>query len=614
MIPKTSETKKSLVAGARDGRASIRTQRHGAGAVRGALTAGRKQAKTAQFVRSAGATASRTAVVAGRAAAAAGNTARAVAAAAASVIGSTPILAAATVVIVAAMVALVAVAWLLPAAQQAQGTGEDSGSFAMADDYPYKGMYSEDDMSPLGYAYGNCTDFVAWRINRDAGGGAAPWKLTWKDLTPQGGNGADWGNIGNLPGWTYTRRPVPGDVISIRRAGVLGSSTSAVGHVGYVGAVDGSGTVTIENYGHGRYFLTAAFLAQLDDPETGLAQLTETIIANTTGEKDNGGDGFWERAERALLTALTAYVWATTAHTGSTEPNLPGVLDLQKGMQGSEENKDEMTSETDLRFAAAREIVAEWHSNPNPDDDPAVMKVLDFACRQYRIYEQGPAETRMSVVISLGVRLALLDMHDVRTILTTDDLAIDRIGYERTALFLQIPDTHHIFKFISAMFWQTLFSLTVYQADHEKTGHLPELLHMFLDEFANIGKIPAFEQVMATIRSRGISASIIMQSRSQGKTLFGDAWAGVENNCDTKLFLGGDEEQTTKWVSQLLGYQTIVTSEYSESRGSHGSWSKSMRVTKRELMMPDEIGRLPDDEAILKIRGMNPFRSKKLAV
>ncbi|UAJ81710.1 type IV secretory system conjugative DNA transfer family protein (plasmid) [Leifsonia sp. ZF2019] len=351
-----------------------------------------------------------------------------------------------------------------------------------------------------------------------------------------------------------------------------------------------------------------------DEPETGLAQLTETIIANTTGEKEGGGDGFWERAERALLTALTAYVWATTAQTDTTEPNLPGVLDLQKGMQGSEENKDAMTSETDLRFQAAREIVTEWHSNPNPDDDPAVIKVLDFACRQYRIYEQGPAETRMSVVISLGVRLAPLDMHDVRNILTTDDLAIDKIGYERTALFLQIPDTHRTFKFISAMFWQTLFSLTVYQADHEETGHLPELLHMFLDEFANIGKIPAFEQVMATIRSRGISASIIMQSRSQGKTLFGDAWAGVENNCDTKLFLGGDEEETTKWVSGLLGYQTIVTPEISESRGSHGSWSKSMRVTKRELMMPDEIGRLPDDEAILKIRGMSPFRSKKLAI
>ncbi|UAJ81705.1 CHAP domain-containing protein (plasmid) [Leifsonia sp. ZF2019] len=266
LLPKATGAK-NLVTGTRDGRAAIRTQRHGSGLVRGGIIAGRKRAKGVASARSVGVSASRTAAAASRAAAAAANTVRAIVAALTSALSSAPVLLITAIVVVAVMAVLVAVAWLLPGAQQVQaeqsaGTNL-AGSFGLVDDYPYKGKYSEDAMSPLGYAYGNCTDFVAWRINRDAGVSTAPWKLTWKDLTPHGGNGADWGNLGNLPGWDYTRTPVPGDVISIKRAGVLGSSTSNIGHVGYVGAVDGAGTVTIENYGRGRYFLTTVSVAQL---------------------------------------------------------------------------------------------------------------------------------------------------------------------------------------------------------------------------------------------------------------------------------------------------------------------------------------------------------------
>lgn len=348
-----------------------------------------------------------------------------------------------------------------------------------------------------------------------------------------------------------------------------------------------------------------------DEIETGIMQLVESIMMNTTG-KESTGDQFFERAEKALLTALVAYEWATTYVTESQEPNLPGVLDLQKGMDGSEEDKDARDSETDIKFQAAREIVAEWQMSQDSDDDEQVMKVLDFACRLYRVYEQGAVETRKSIVISLGVRLSPLDMHDIRDILSTDDLALDKIGYEPTALFLQIPDTHSTFKFVAAMFWQCMFEQTVYQADHEESGRLPRMLHMFLDEFANIGKLPEFDKKMATIRSRGISASIVMQSYSQGKALFKDEWDGIVGNCDTTLFLGTNDQATAEWMSKRLGNETVISQDTSRSYGGTGSWSKSNRTMKRPLMEPDEVGGLADELAIVKIRGLHPFMSRKL--
>lgn len=350
------------------------------------------------------------------------------------------------------------------------------------------------------------------------------------------------------------------------------------------------------------------------DPETSVAQLTETIIANTTG-KESRGDGFWERAERALLTALIAYIWATKTDADGG-PSLPDVVDLHKEMEGSESNPDEFTSETDLKMEAARAIVKEWHENPEAfgAGDTAVMKMLDFATRQYRVYQQGPAETRLSVIISLGVRLAPLDMHDVREVLSGDDIALDRIGAEPTALFLQIPDSHATFRFLAAMFWQSLFEKNIYIADHSPGGSLRVPLHCFLDEFANIGKIPGFEIIMATIRSRGISASIIVQAFAQGKAIWRDDWETIVGNCDSILFLGGRDAQTTEWLSKQLGDETITMEEYSQSYGVTGSRTKSQRTLKRALLTPDEIGRMSNDEAILLIRGLRPFRSRKAAI
>lgn len=350
------------------------------------------------------------------------------------------------------------------------------------------------------------------------------------------------------------------------------------------------------------------------EPETGVAQLTETIMANTSG-KESRGDGFWERAERALLTSLIAYVWATTTEE-SGKMHLPSVVDLHKAMEGSESNPDEFTSETDLKMEAARTIVAEWQADPESfgAEDEAVMKMLDFAARQYRIYQQGPAETRLSIVISLGVRLSPLDMHDVREILSSDDIALDRVGRESTALFLQLPDTHVTFRFLAAMFWQSLFAENVYIADHNEGGTLDVPLHCFLDEFANIGKIPSFEVLMATIRSRRISASIIVQAFSQGKAIWKEDWNTIVGNCDSLLFLGGRDQETTEWLSKQLGDATITMDEFSQTYGATGSRTKAQRTMKRALLTPDEIGRMSNDEAILLIRGLKPFKSRKAAI
>lgn len=348
-------------------------------------------------------------------------------------------------------------------------------------------------------------------------------------------------------------------------------------------------------------------------PEASIAQLTECIIANTSTERASG-DGFWERAERALLSALIAYVWATKPEDQGSEPSLVDVVDLQKQMAASEQNSDKFHSEVDDRFAVARELVEQWRQEPNSDADEGVMKVLEFAVRQYRTFEQGAGETKKSIIISLGVRLAPLDMSDVRTIIADDTIRLDEIGYERTALFLAIPDTHQTFKFLAAMFWQSLFEKNVYLADHEDSGQLPIGVHCFLDEFANIGKIPSFPIVISTIRSRGISASIIVQSYKQGQALWKDDWPTIVANCDSILFLGGRDLDTNKWLSSLIGDETVTTEDISRSYGLTGSWTRAQHSVKRALMTPDEIGVMPNSLALLLIRGLRPFRSPKVKI
>ncbi len=339
--------------------------------------------------------------------------------------------------------------------------------------------------------------------------------------------------------------------------------------------------------------------------------LTENFVANTTGKKPAASGDFWEKAERALLNALISYVYATKGPDGS----MVDVVDMLARMQASESDENQR-SEIDLIYEAVDDLVAET-SSEDPDsfteDALQTLGMLRFSASQYRTYTQGAGETKKSVIISLGVRMAPLHMAQIRRLLATDSIGLDRIGQEKTALYLILPDTHAAFNFLAAIFYEQLFETNLRLADHSGTGRLAHQVQCFMDEFANIGLIPSFERKIAVMRSRGISVSVVIQNFSQGKARYKDDWETIVGNCDSLLFLGGTEKSTTEYISKLLGKQTIVGSDTSQSKGRQGSYSISDRRLGRELLTPDEIGRLPGDECIYILRGVRPFRSKKLA-
>lgn len=337
--------------------------------------------------------------------------------------------------------------------------------------------------------------------------------------------------------------------------------------------------------------------------------LTENFITNTNGQKPSGGDGFWEKAERALLNALISYTYFTEGPDGS----LIDVVDLLAKMQASEEDETQ-ASEIDILFESVNDYIAGFDEDPEGwgDEAKAAVNGLRFAAAQYNTYTQGAGETKKSVIISLGVRMAPLHMTQIRELLSSDTIELEKIGMEKTALFLVIPDTHAAFNFLAAIFYEQLFETNLHLADHLDTGRLPYQVQCFMDEFANIGKMPSFERKIAVMRSRGISTAIIMQNYSQGKAMYKDDWETIVGNCDSLLFLGGNEKSTTEYISKILGKQTILSEETSQSKGRSGSYSQSQRKLGRELLTPDELGRLPGGECIYILRGIPAFRSKKL--
>ncbi|VEG28511.1 VirD4-like conjugal transfer protein, CD1115 family [Actinomyces howellii] len=342
--------------------------------------------------------------------------------------------------------------------------------------------------------------------------------------------------------------------------------------------------------------------------EVDCAILTENFIANTTGQKPSTGSDFWEKAERALLTSLISYVYFTKGADGT----LLDVVDMLAAMSASEED-EHATSEIDALFAATKECIDDYDAEPQAYDAEAVamLEGLRFSCSQYNVYTQGAGETKKSIIISLGVRMAPLHMAQVRRILASDSIAADQVGARPTALFLVVPDTHQAFSFLASIFYETFFERNVYLADHNG-GRLTVPIQCFMDEFANIGKMPSFERKIAVMRSRGISTAVILQNYSQGKALYRDDWETIVGNCDSLLFLGGNEASTTEFISKRLGKETITQEDSSLQRGTSGSWSRSWRSTGRELLLPDEVARLPGRECLYLLRGVAPFRSRKL--
>ena len=324
--------------------------------------------------------------------------------------------------------------------------------------------------------------------------------------------------------------------------------------------------------------------------EKDILKLVTTIIVNTKGEGEKASEDFWVKAERLLYTALIAFIWY---EGDEEEKNLNTLLDLLNESETREEDET-YQNPVDMMF---REL---------EERDPQ-----HFAVRQYKKYKMAAGKTAKSILISCGARLAPFDIAELREIMSYDEMELDKIGDRKTALFLIMSDTDTTFNFVIAMLQSQLFNLLCDKADDEYGGRLPVHVRVIADEFANIGQIPQFDKLIATIRSREISASIILQSQSQLKAMYKDSADTILGNCDTTLFLGGKEKTTLKEMSELLGKETIDLYNTSETRSNQKSFGLNYQKTGKQLMTEDEIAVMDGGKCILQIRGARPFFSDK---
>ena len=324
--------------------------------------------------------------------------------------------------------------------------------------------------------------------------------------------------------------------------------------------------------------------------EKDILKLVNVIIANTKGDGEKSSEDFWIKAERLLYCALIGYIWYEAE---PEERNFITLLDLLNACEAREDDET-YKSPVDILF-----------------DDLAKKQPEHFAVKQYVKFKMAAGKTLKSILVSCGARLAPFDIKELRDIMTEDELELDTMGDRKTALFLIMSDTDTTFNFVIAMLQSQLFNLLCDKADDFYNGRLPVHVRCLLDEFANIGQIPNFDKLIATIRSREISASIILQSQSQLKTIYKDAADTIVGNCDVTLFLGGKEKSTLKEISELLGKETIDSLSQSENRGAQTSHGLSYQKLGKELMTQDEIAVMDGGKCILQLRGVRPFFSDK---
>lgn len=323
--------------------------------------------------------------------------------------------------------------------------------------------------------------------------------------------------------------------------------------------------------------------------ETDILKLVTTLITNTKGE-GKGGDDFWIKAETLLYVALIGYIYYELPEE---KQNFSTLIDLLNKMQVREDDED-FQNEVDELF-----------------EKLAQKKPEHFAVRQYLKYKMASGKTAKSILVSCGARLAVFDIEELREITAYDELHLDTIGDKRTALFLIMSDTDASFNFLISMAYSQLFNLLCEKADDVYGGRLPVHVRCLIDEFANIGQIPNFEKLVATIRSREISACIVLQAQSQLKAIYKDNADTIVGNCDTLLFLGGKEKTTLKEMEELLGKETIDTYNTGESRGREVSHSLNYQKLGKSLMSVDELAVMDGGKCILQLRGVRPFLSDK---
>ena len=327
--------------------------------------------------------------------------------------------------------------------------------------------------------------------------------------------------------------------------------------------------------------------------EKDILKLVNTIIANTRGEGAQASEDFWVKSERLLFTAYIGYIWYEAIEE---EQNFITLLDMIDASE-TREDDESFKNAVDLMF-----------------DELEERDLNHFAVRQYKKYKLAAGKTAKSILISCGARLAPFDIKELRELTQYDELELDMIGDRKTAFFVIISDTDDTFNFLVAIMYSQLFNQLCERADDVYNGRLPIHVRFLLDEFANLGTIPKFDKLIATMRSREISASIILQAKSQLKAIYKDSADTIQGNCDTTLFLGGKEMTTLKEMSEILGKETIDLFNTSDTRGTSQSYGLNYSKTGKELMSQDEIAVMDGGKCIMQLRGVRPFFSDKFDI
>ena len=321
-----------------------------------------------------------------------------------------------------------------------------------------------------------------------------------------------------------------------------------------------------------------------------ILKLITNLIRNTTPKGSQTNDPFWEKSETALLQALMLYLYHEAPEY---EQNFTMVMEMIAAAEVKEDD-EEYESPLDLLFD-------ELESN-NPGT---------LAYKQWRIFKQAAGKTAKSILISVGVRLACFNLESLASLTAFDELELEKLGERKAALFAIIPDNDSTFNFLIGMLYTQLFQMLYYQAENIHGGELPIPVHFVMDEFANVALPDEFDKLLSTMRSKGISVSIILQNLAQLKALYKDSWESIVGNCDELFYLGGNEQSTHKFLSEYLGKETLDTNTYGKSTGHSGNYSTNYQQTGRELLTADEVRLLDNDYALLFIRGEKPIFDKK---
>ena len=319
-------------------------------------------------------------------------------------------------------------------------------------------------------------------------------------------------------------------------------------------------------------------------------RLISNLIQNTTPKGSQSSDPFWEKSETALLQALMLYL---LHEAPPEEQNFAMIMEMLGSVQVKEEDED---------YESPLDILFDRLEMRDPDS---------IAVKQYHIYKQAAGKTAKSILISVGVRLAAFNLPQIAKLTNTDELDLSSMGERKVALFCCIPDADTSLNYLVGMIYSQLFQTLYYMADRVHGGALPVPVNCIMDEFPNVSLPNEFEKILATCRSRSIYCSIIIQNMSQLKALFKDSWESLVGNCDEFLYLGGNEKETHKYVSELLGKETIDTNTYGQTKGKSGSYSTNFQQSGRELLQPDEVRMLDNQNALLFIRGERPILDAK---